>query len=236
MDIGFSLNPCPRKLGAPQLLYFFLAVCLFANLALNVPVIYYHYYYARYLLSEVVPYGLALAVTVTFLTASRRFRALGVTAILLAVPFHLYFTVKQMAVREGVRPYAVMSQIADRVDEGVLLFDIDGWAADRNENWQTYARLQTPLDHYFGKHVFPFARSELNNILALFDGISGANVWLVSRRPSDHECLRFVDAFSYWDARMVGAATIPVTTNQRWWRQELYLYKRPDACAATRSE
>ena len=218
------------------LLYFFLAVCLFANLALNVPVIYYHYYYARYLLSEVVPYGLALAVTVTFLTASRRFRALGAAAILLAVPFHLYFTVKQMPVREGVRPYEVMSQIADSVDDGVLLFDIDGWDADRNQNWQTYARLQTPLDHYFGKHVFPFARSELNNVLALFDGIGGANVWLLSRRPSDHECLRLVDTFSYWDARMVGAATIPVTADQRWWRQELYLHRRPEVCAATGSE
>ena len=218
------------------LLYFFLAVCLFANLALNIPVIYYHYYYARYLLSEVVPYGLALAVTVTFLTASRRFRALGMTAILLAVPFHLYFTIKQMPVREGVRPYEVMSRIADSVDDGVLLFDIDGWDADRNQNWQTYARLQTPLDHYFGKHVFPFARSELNNILALFDGIGGANVWLLSRRPSDHECLRLVDTFSYWDARMVGAATIPVAADQRWWRQELYLHRRPEVCAATGSE
>ena len=218
------------------LLYFFLAVCLFANLALNIPVIYYHYYYARYLLSEIVPYGLALAVAVTFLTASRNFRALGMTAMLLAVPFHLYFTIKQMPLREGARPYAVMSRIADRVDEGILLFDTDGWDADRNLNWQTYARLQMPLDHYFGKHVFPFARSEMDNVLALFDGTSGANVWLLSRRPTDHECLRFVDAFPYWDARMVDAATIPVTTNQRWWRQDLYLYKRPDACAATRAE
>ena len=218
------------------LLYYFLGVCLFANLALNIPVIYYHYYYARYLLSEVVPYGVALAVTVTFLTASRRFRALGAAAIVLAVPLHLYFTVQQMAVREGVRPYAVLSRIADRVDEGVLLFDTDGWDADRNLNWQTYARLQTPLDHYFGKHVFPYARSELDNVLALFDGISGANVWLLSRRPTDHECLRFAGEFSYWDARMVDAATIPVATNPRWWRQELYLYMRRDACAASRSE
>ena len=70
------------------LLYFFLGVCLFANLALNIPVINYHYYYARYLLSEVVPYSVALAVTVTCLTASRRFRALGAAAIVLAIPLH----------------------------------------------------------------------------------------------------------------------------------------------------
>ncbi len=214
------------------LLYFFLAVCLFANLALNIPVIYYHYYYARYLLSEVVPYGIVLAVAATFLADSRWFRALGTAAIVLAVPLHLYFTVRQMPVREGVRPYAVMSRIADRVDDGVLLFDTDGWSADRNENWLTYARLQTPLDHYFGKHVFPVAGSEIDNILGLFDGVSGANVWLLSRRPRDHECLRLADTFAYWDARMVSSATIPVTADQRWWRQQLYLYRRPDVCAA----
>ena len=215
------------------LLYFFLAVCLFANLALNVPVIFYHYYYARYLLSEVVPYGLVLAVAATFLADSRWFRALGTAAIAVAVPLHLYFTVKQMPVREGVRPYAVMSRIADRVDNGVLLFDTDGWSSDRNENWLTYARLQTPLDHYFGKHVFPFGGTEIDNILGLFDGVSGANVWLLSRRARDDECLRLADTFDYWDARMVGSATIPTTADQRWWQQQLYLYRRPDVCVAT---
>lgn len=135
------------------LLYVFLAVCLFANLAVNVPVIYQHYYYARYLVSETVPYGLAIAVAVTFLSTSRRFRVLGATSIALTVPFHLYFVLQQMPVREGVRPYAVMSRIADRVDDGVLLLDVDGFGGRRS--WAEFARLQTPLTYYYGKRVFP---------------------------------------------------------------------------------
>ena len=78
------------------LLYVFLAVCLFANLAVNVPVIYQHYYYARYLVSEIVPYGIALAVAVTFLSTSRPLRVLGAASIVITAPLHLYFVLQQL--------------------------------------------------------------------------------------------------------------------------------------------
>ena len=210
------------------LLYVFLAVCLFANLAVNVPVIYQHYYYARYLVSEIVPYGIAIAVAVTFLATARRFRVLGAAAIALTIPFHLYYVLQQMPVREGVRPYAVMSRVADAVGEGLLLLDVDGWGGKRN--WEGYARLQTPLTYYFGKRVFPFESGDLDAVVAAFDGASRAGVWMLSRRPSDHPCLEQADMFSYWDTRMANAPTIPVTADERFWSQDLYLYKRPAVC------
>ncbi len=210
------------------LLYVFLAVCLFANLAVNVPVIYQHYYYARYLVSEIVPYGIAIAVAVTFLATARRFRVLGAAAIALTIPFHLYYVLQQMPVREGVRPYAVMSRIADAVGDGLLLLDVDGWGGKRN--WEGYARLQTPLTYYFGKRVFPFESEDLDAVVATFDGVSGAGVWMLGRRPSDHHCLEPVDTFAYWDARMANAPTIPVTADESFWSQDLYLYKRPAVC------
>lgn len=216
------------------LLYVFLAVCLFANLAVNVPVIYQHYYYARYLVSEIVPYGIAIAVAVTFLSASRWFRVLGAASIALTIPFHLYYVMQQMPVREGVRPYAVMSRIADAVGEGLLLLDVDGWGGKRN--WEGYARLQTPLTYYFGKRVFPFESEDLDAIVAAFDGVSGADVWMLGRRPSDHQCLEPADTFSYWDTRMENAPTIPLTADESFWSQDLYLYKRPAVCASADRE
>ena len=212
------------------LLYVFLAVCLFANLAVNVPVIYQHYYYARYLVSEIVPYGIAIAVAVTFLATSRRFRVLGAAAIALTIPFHLYYVLQQMPVREGVRPYAVMNRIAGAVGDGLLLLDVDSWGGKRN--WEGYARLQTPLTYYFGKPVFPYESEDLDAIVAAFDGAAGAGVWMLSRRPSDHHCLEPADTFSYWDTRMANAPTIPVAADETFWSQDLYLYRRPAVCAS----
>ena len=216
------------------LLYVFLAVCVFANLAVNVPVIYQHYYYARYLVSEIVPYGIAIAVAVTFLTTSRRFRVLGAAAIALTIPFHLYYVLQQAPVREGVRPYAVMSRIADAVGDGLLLLDVDGWGGKRN--WEGYARLQTPLTYYFGKRVFPIESDDLGEVLSSYDGVGGAVVWMLGRRPSEHPCLEPAGMFSYWDTRMSNAPTIPVTADESFWSQDLYLYKRPAVCASADRE
>ena len=55
----------PPRRWPVALLYVFLAGCMAATLLLNVPVIYQHYYYARYLLSEIVPYSLVIAVAVS---------------------------------------------------------------------------------------------------------------------------------------------------------------------------
>ena len=213
------------------LLYVFLGVCLFANLAVNVPVIYQHYYYARYLASEIVPYGIAMAVAVTFLSTARWFRVLGAASIALTIPFHLYYVLQQMPVREGERPYAVMSRMADRVDDGLLLLDVDGFGG--RSSWEEYARLQTPLTYYFGKHVFPFESDDLGDILSSYDGISGTSVWMLSGRPSNHQCLELADTFSYWDTRMDNAPTIPVSYTERFWRQDLYLYRQPETCGSS---
>ena len=210
------------------LLYVFLAVCLFANLAVNVPVIYQHYYYARYLVSEIVPYGIALAVAVTFLSTSRPLRVLGAASIVITAPLHLYFVLQQLPVREGVRPYAVMSTIADSVGDGLLLLDTDGWGGKRN--WERYARLQTPLIYYYGKRVFPFESRNLDTILSSFEGASGADVWLLGNRPSTHPRLELERTFSYWDTRMENAPTIPTDADENWWRQELFLYRLPGVC------
>lgn len=217
----------PGRSAAEVLLYVFLAVCLAANVVFHVPVIYRHYYYARYLLSEAVPYSIVLAVTLTALAGPGVFRRLGVVAVLAAMPFHLYFTARQMPVRHGLRPYAVLSRIADRVGEGVLLLDVDGFGGRR-----LHTRLQTPLSLYFGTHVFPYASEDLDDIVQSFEGVLGANLWLLTNTPNGHPGLRLGETFPYRDHRMDRAATIPTTINERYWDQTLFLYRQREVCAA----
>ncbi len=215
----------PDRSAAEALLYVFVAVCLVATVVFHVPVIYQHYWWARYLLSEIVPYSIVLAVTLTALAGPGAFRRLGVVAILTALPFHLYYTVKQMPVRHGSLPYAVLSRIADRVGEGILLLDVDGFGDG------PHARLQTPLSLYFGLHVFPYDTDELDTIVQSLEGVPGANLWLLTNAHDEHPDLRLSETFPYRDHRMVRSATIPTTSNERWWSQTLVLY-RHEACIA----
>lgn len=216
-----------RRQWPVVLLYVFLGSCLFATLAINVPVIYQHYYYARYLVSEVVPYALAIAVAATFLSTSRRFRLAGAAAIALSVPFHTHFVLQQYPVREGARPYAVMRSIAETVGDGVLLLDLDAWGGKLQAR---SARLQTPLTYYFGKRVFPYESPDLGTILSSFEGAIGAGVWLLSNRPSTHPSLQLHRTYDYWDVRMDSAPTIPTNRHDNYWQQMLYLYRQPDVC------
>ena len=215
----------PRRSVAEVLLYVFVAVCLAATVIFHVPVIYQHYWWARYLLSEVVPYSIVLAVTLTARAGAGAFRRLGMVAIVAAMPFHLYFTAKQLPVRHGSQPYAVLSRIADRVGKGILLLDVDGFGDP------LHARFQTPLNLYFGTHVFPYAAEDLDAIVRSFEGVAGTNLWLLSNSHNGHPGLRLSETFPYRDHRMDRAGTIPTTISERWWDQTLLLY-RHEVCAA----
>ena len=208
----------------PAILHVFLAVCMTATLLVSIPVVPEHYYYARYLLGEVVPYGLVLAVTVTFLAAPGAFRRLGMAAILAAIPFQLYFTAKQAPVREGVQSYDVMDRVAYVVGSDVLLFDVEGF---REGAPGRHMRLQTPLTHYFGIDVFPYdAASQLDEVVESFEATDGGSrLWLLSPAASAHPGLELYEILAYRDRRMDGAATIPVTIDEPP-RQTLFLHRQ----------
>ena len=220
----------PRRRWPVAVLYVFLAICMAATLLLNIPVVYYHYYYARYLLSEIVPYTLVIAVATTFLASPGAFRTLGLTAMLAAIPFQLFFTAQQMPVREGVQPYEVMQRLADTVGDDVILFDVDGFRGDTS--WM-HARLQTPLTYYFGMNVFPYdARTPLNDVVQSFEGVVGSSrLWLLSPAPTPHPGLELREVLDYRDRRVNSSTTIPVTINDRYWPQTLFLYRQRWVCS-----
>ncbi len=207
------------------LLYGLLAVCMAATLPASIPVVHRHYDHARLLLGEIVPYGLIIAVAVAFRAAPGRFRRLGMAAMLAAIPFQLFFTAKQMPVREGVQPYHVMSRIADLVGTDVLLFDVDGFRGE--EAPPRHARLRTPLTHYFGLHVFPYrGTGRLADIVPSFEGVVGNRLWLLTPAADTHRRLELRETFVYEDRRMGSAATIPVTVDDWDRRQVLFLYRQ----------
>ena len=206
------------------LLYGLLAACMAATLA-GIPVVHGHYEHARLLLGEVVPYGLIIAVAVTFRAAPGAFRRLGMAAILAAIPFQLFFTAKQMPVPEGVQPYHVMSRIADLVGTDILLFDVEGFRGEDNPTRHT--RLRTPLTHYFGLHVFPYrGASRLADVVPSFEGVVGSRLWLLTPAADTDPRLELRETFAYEDRRMESAATIPVTVDDRDRRQIVFLYRQ----------
>ena len=221
----------PRRRWPLAALYVFLAICMAATLLLNIPVVYQHYYYARYLLSEIVPYTLVIAVATTFLAAPGAFRTLGVTAMVAAIPFQLFFTAKQMPVREGVQPYDVMHRIADTVGGDVILFDVDGFRG--TTSFWTHTRLQTPLTYYFGMNVFPYyAGTSLDDVVQSFEGVVGSSrLWLLTPAPNPHPGLELHEVLDYRDRRVNSSTTIPVTINDRYWPQTLFLYRQRWVCS-----
>ena len=208
------------------LLYGLLAVCMAATLLASIPVVHRHYDHARLLLGETVPYGLVIAVAVTFRTAPGTFRRLGMAAILAAIPFQLFFTAKQTPVREGVQPYHVMSRIAGAVGNDVLLFDVEGFRHGTRSS--TAARLQTPLTHYFGLRVFPFhGANQVGEAMASFEGaVGGRRLWLLTPGPSAHPGLEPYETFAFGDRRVSGSTTIPTTIDERGGPQTLFLYRQ----------
>ena len=215
----------PPTRWPPTLLYGLLAVCMTATLLPGMPVVHRHYDHARLLLGEIVPYGLIIAVAVTFLAAPGPFRRLGMAAILAAIPFQLFFTAKQMPVREGVQSYHVMSRIAEVVGRDVLLFDVEGLGEGVRGR---HMRLQTPLTHYFGIDVFPYDdATRLDEVVRSFeDATGGSRLWLLASAADPHPGVELYETFELRDRRMDGAAAIPVTVDGQPRRRTLFLHRQ----------
>lgn len=208
------------------LLYGLLAVCMAATLPASIPVVHGHHDHARLLLGEIVPYGLIIAVAVTLRAAPGAFRRLGMAAIVAAIPFQLFFTTKQMPVREGVQPYRAMSRIAEVVGNDVLLFDVEEFR--EGTRFSTAARLQTPLTHYFGLRIFPFhVANQAGDVVASFeDAAGGARLWLLTAAATPRPGLELHETFAYHASGTGGATTVQVTVDDPNRRQILFLYRQ----------
>lgn len=125
---------------------FWAYICL---LQWNIP---YQYYYARYLVSEVVPYGIICAVIGLSLVSNKKWRkALLILAILTTLPYYAYYLVPQLKGREGIAQYIALNEISKEINiNDMIIFDGNN------------SRITTPLIYYFDKNLFPvFNMNEL---------------------------------------------------------------------------
>lgn len=187
------------------------------------PVLPYQYYYARYLLTEAVPYALVACVVALLGGETTNWRRLGVAAVILTIPLYGFYTSKQFGTEEGVRPLVVLRKIAAHVEDGdIVLIEPEGWSIPR-------AALETPLTFYFGLKTFVLPTGE-RKILRKNLAKTFRNIWLLSPKPIDEENFVLEDRLLHYDKVVERRGRIPTKVIDNFWHQELFLYamKKPD--------
>ena len=194
-----------------------LSVFVITNLILP-----HQYYYARYLVSESVPYAIVACVVAMFSGDSLSWRRLGVIAVILTIPLFGYYTFKQFGAEEGVRPLSVLRKIAAHVDEGdVLLIEPSGWSIPR-------FGIETPLRFYFGLKTFALPANE-RDVTSAKLAKSFRNVWLLSPTVIENDRFVLEERLLHSDKVVEREGRIPTKIIENFWRQELFLYamKKP---------
>ncbi len=201
-----------------SLLLIFITTPFLANIVLNQFVLPYQYYYARYLLSEVVPYGIVLMVLSFALSRNRNLMRIGFLAVVVTIPLFVYFSAKQLGAEEGVRPYKILKSISDIVDDNdFILFNEDGWHIASHE-------IKTPLVFYFGKKVFSY-KGDLEDILNEFNSYQSSRIWVLSPKMITNDHLEYYNHYLHYDTVMERSGSIPVALQHDFCKETIYLYR-----------
>ena len=202
-----------------SLLLIFITAPFFANLALGQFVLPYQYYYARYLLSEIVPYAIMLMVLSFALSKNRKLRCIGFLAVIATIPLFVYLSAIQLGAEEGVRPYKVIKSIAGIVDDNdIFLFNREGWHIP---SWA----IKTPLVFYFGKKVFSYTNKSQEDIFKGFTCYQSPRVWVLSPKIITDDRLEYYNQYLHYDTVMERSGHIPVALKHHFWPQTMYLYR-----------
>lgn len=211
-----------RNFDIKVVLLMLLVIVPLGAFIVQTPVLPYQYYYARYLVSEAVPYAIVLCITVLFIGNSQNWRRLGIVAVILTIPLFGYYSFKQFGAEEGVRSLSVLKKIAVHVDEDdVLLIEPAGWTIYR-------FAVETPLRFYFGLKTFALPAKEravFSNRLAK----SFRNVWLLTPNMIDDERYVLKERLLHYDKVLERVGSVPTKVIEDFWHQELFLYvlKKP---------
>ncbi len=182
------------------------------------PVLPYQYYYARYLVSEAVPYAIVVFVVATVGSHSVFWRKLGLAVVVLSAPWFGFATVKQFGAEEGVRPLNVLRQVAAHVADGdVLLIEPSGWSI-------APVVVQTPLQFYFGIGTVLLPESDRKKHRKRLSE-AFRRVWLLSPKPIFDPNYLLADRLLHYDKVVERVAGVPLKIVDDYWRQELYLYE-----------
>jgi hypothetical protein len=201
---------------------FLIASVLIPNFAFRLWVIPYQYYYARYLLSEAVPYSIVLCMIIIFENSSQRIGYLRYGAIVLTIIFYIILSSFQIGVEEGKRSYKILNDIAFHVDSNdLLLLDQSGWS-------HNFVIFQTPLVFYHGLKVFPVVKQgDVEKVVNEFNNLSIGELWLLSPELIYEKDYSLHKKYIHYDRVMERSRFVPLKQIEDYCYQELYLYKIP---------
>jgi hypothetical protein len=201
------------------MLLFLIVVALYMRIvmAFTTP---YSYYFARYQLSELVPYS--LLVVALFLgqavdNGQKRKKWSACFCIVAIAANFLYYTAFQLKGQEADGAEAALSRIAARLDDkSILLHDF------------TDPRIITPIRYYFGRNTF-----YTSDISAIGKGIYGslstnfnALYFLTTKKCADSN-VELVDVIAYSEGVFEHRTIIPSRFSYE--RMNLYLYRIADS-------
>lgn len=194
----------PGSTGARVLLVTML-VAMTAYTALVQWFVPYQYYYARYQLSELIPYALLVVVVRGQEWWHRpRIRSGLIAALVLSGTYFAWYTWPLAGFREGDGAHESLARISNHLDSNdVLLFD-QGATLNPHE-------LVTPLRLFFGKYVYTFGeRSQLPAIVHDLAEAGFGDIYLATARgapaPTGFE---LVEDTLFRETVMAHSITIP---------------------------
>jgi hypothetical protein len=165
----------------------------------------YQYYYARYQLSELIPYALLIVIVRGHeWWYWPRIRGVLIAALTLSGVYFAWYTWPLVGFREGKGAHESLARIADHLDSNdVLLFD---QTATLNPH-----ELVTPLRFFFGKHVYTFGdRALLPEIVHDLHAGSFGDIYLATGRAAPAPTgFEFVEDTLFHQTIMAHSSAIP---------------------------
>jgi hypothetical protein len=195
-------------------LVFFLIIFWFINTIMrqSIP---YQYYYARYLLNEIIPYSfLLISLYLGDMYEKRSFhRNIAVIFIVAICIYSLYFTLQQFKGSEADGAAESLERIERHLDEKDLIF------ITFND-----AQIITSLKYYYNLNTFyidDFNKIPDNLLLTITDKFN--DLYVLSTIPVTNETFTFIDNIAYKHGVFEHTHKIPV--NFGYERKDLFLYR-----------
>lgn len=190
--------------GAPFLSYINVLFLVFlAHSIVVLKFIPHHYYFVRYQVSELIPYGILLSSVAIYYLIKNGYikRFIGISTLFLWGIYSLIFSIPQIGNVYGVKE-DVYASIEETVAEKDVVFYIE------DSSWPT-SFLATPLKFYYGMNVVLIEK--LSEIDGYARDFSDRSLYLISayKIPDTNLNLEYVKELSYTSRFMSTARSIP---------------------------
>lgn len=208
-----------RPLGAPLALLAVLPITALTLLTLRSPIIYYQYYYSRYLLSEAVPYLLLIFVAVLFReTLARGQKGLFLALIGISASFFSTISFTQSGASEGAESKKILTEVTSGLTEkDLLLVSRDGWTIPKHA-------IITPLKLFYQVNTFVLENETIRLSGQRFSE-NFETVKLLSPKPINDSAYKPTKEFLHRETVVERTHTVPMAVVTGWWSQRMYLYE-----------